>query len=31
MTWIIIPILAAVAFSLWFTPLGLKAGFWRWP
>jgi hypothetical protein len=31
MTFIIIPIVAAVTFSLWFSPLGQKVGFWRWP
>jgi heme/copper-type cytochrome/quinol oxidase subunit 2 len=29
--WIIIPILTAIIFALWFSPLGLKVGIWRWP
>jgi hypothetical protein len=31
MIWIIIPIVAAIAFALWFSPLGLKVGLWSWP
>lgn len=31
MFWIIIPIVAAVVVTLWFSPLGLKVGLWRWP
>jgi hypothetical protein len=31
MFWIIIPILAAVVVTLWFSPLGLKVGLWRRP
>jgi len=29
--WVIIPIVAAVCFALWFSPLGEKVGIWRWP
>ncbi len=31
MIWILIPILAAITFALWFSPLGVKVGLWRWP
>jgi hypothetical protein len=31
MGWIAIPIVTAVIFVLWFTPLGLKVGLWKWP
>jgi len=29
--WIIIPIVAATVFALWFSPLGEKIGLWHWP
>jgi hypothetical protein len=29
--WIIIPIVAAAVFALWFSPLGEKIGLWTWP
>jgi hypothetical protein len=31
MIWISIPIVVAVVFALWFSPLGEKVGLWRWP
>ncbi len=31
MVWIVIPIVAAVVFALWFSPLGEKVGLWKWP
>jgi len=31
MIWILIPVVAAIVFALWFTPLGEKVGVWRWP
>ena len=29
--WILIPLVTAVVFALWFSPLGEKAGLWTWP
>lgn len=29
--WILIPLVTAVVFALWFSPLGQKAGLWSWP
>jgi hypothetical protein len=31
MIWIVIPIVAAVCFVLWFSPVGEEVGIWRWP
>jgi hypothetical protein len=31
MVWVVIPIVAAITFALWFSPLGEKAGLWSWP
>ena len=31
MIWILIPVLTAVVFALWFTPLGTRVGIGRWP
>jgi hypothetical protein len=31
MAWIIIPIVTAIVFALWFSPLGTKVGLWSWP
>ncbi len=31
MIWILIPILTAVVFVLWFSPLGERIGIGRWP
>jgi hypothetical protein len=31
MIWIFIPIVTAIVFALWFSPLGEKVGIWRWP
>jgi hypothetical protein len=31
MLWIIIPIVTAITFALWFSPLGKKVGLWSWP
>ena len=31
MVWIVIPIVAAIVFVLWFSPLGEKVGLWSWP
>lgn len=31
MIWIVIPIVAAITFVLWFSPLGQKVGLWSWP
>jgi hypothetical protein len=31
MVWIVIPIVTAITFVLWFSPLGNKVGVWRWP
>jgi len=31
MIWILIPVLTAVVFGLWFSPLGERIGIGRWP
>ncbi len=31
MIWSIIPMVTGLVFVLWFSPLGLKVGIWRWP